>query len=337
MSSPESSTTPRVSVIIPAKDRGPQLDATLAALRASRHDAFEVIVVDDGSTDDTAAVAARHGARLLHHETNRGAAAARNTGAREARAEVLLFLDSDVLVPPDLVERAERAFDRPEAQAVSGLLARDALHPNFASQYDTLYMHYQYWTHPEEFNIFYTSCAAIRRRVFLEHRGFDENYRGAGIEDMEFGQRLRANGVPLRIAKDLQVTHAHRFGLWELLNKNARTAAGTLKIMLRNRTSGRRSPRMVAPQWSFLLGIPLTWSAFGLLLLAPLLDLRIGLLSAVLLALVVALNRPFLSFVAQHRGALFLAAGIPFLFANYVFYGLGILTGAATFAAGSRY
>jgi glycosyltransferase involved in cell wall biosynthesis len=335
--SPETSAPPaRLSIVIPAKDRAPELEATLTALRQVAPAGCEIVVVDDGSRDATAEVARRHGCRVVRHEVNRGAAAARNAGAREATAPLLLFIDSDVLVPAGLVEEVLRAFDDPGTQALSGLLAPDSLHGNFASQYDALYMHYQYWTHPPDFHVFYTSCAAIRRDLFLAHGGFDENYKGAGIEDMEFGQRLRRAGVPLRLHKSLQVAHAHPFGLAELLFKNRRTAAGTLKIMLRNRGRKEKSARMVAPRWGFLAGIPLTGLAALLFVVSPWWP-PAALAALALVAVVVVLNRRFLGFLLARRGPAFTTAGTAFLLVNNLFYGAGIAAAPVSFLAGSRY
>lgn len=336
MSPEPSAPRARLSIVIPARDRERELDATLTALRKVAPDGCEIVVVDDGSRDATAEVARRHGCRVVRHETNRGAAAARNAGAREATAPLLLFVDSDVLVPAGVVEEVLRVFEDPATQAVSGLLAPDSLHGNFASQYDALYMHYQYWTHPPEFHVFYTSCAAIRRDLFLAHGGFDENYKGAGIEDMEFGQRLRRAGVSLRLHKSLQVAHAHPFRLGELLLKNRRTAAGTLKIMLRNRGRKEKSARMVAPQWGFLAGIPLTGLAALLLVVSPWWPWA-ALAAVVLMAVVVVLNRRFLGFLLSRRGMAFATAGTAFLLVNNLFYGAGIAAAPVSFLAGSRY
>lgn len=84
-----------VSVVIPAFDEATTVGASVAAAR--RHPQVdEVIVVDDGSTDDTGQVATRAGARVVRLERNRGKAAALGVGVRAARQDVIMFLDADV-------------------------------------------------------------------------------------------------------------------------------------------------------------------------------------------------------------------------------------------------
>jgi glycosyltransferase involved in cell wall biosynthesis len=94
---------PRVSVVIPARDAAPTLARTLDALRAQEfRDAFEVIVVDDGSQDETAAIARRHAplVSLIQNAQSQGPGSARNRGVHVARAPVLAFTDADCFPSP---------------------------------------------------------------------------------------------------------------------------------------------------------------------------------------------------------------------------------------------
>lgn len=85
-----------LSVVIPAYNREGEVARALRSIAAQDGAApAEVIVVDDASGDDTAAVAERHGARVIRHEVNQGEGAARNTGLRAARHDLVAFLDSD--------------------------------------------------------------------------------------------------------------------------------------------------------------------------------------------------------------------------------------------------
>ncbi|MBN2490511.1 MAG: glycosyltransferase [Planctomycetes bacterium] len=329
----------RLAVVIPVHNGAATLPRCLAAVRASRGVAFEVIVVDDGSTDATAAlVAADPAIRRLRHERPRGAAAARNAGVAAARAPVVCFVDADVVVGPDLLAAADQSLRQSGADGVVGMLGRATEARNFASRYENLYMHFMFAHHADEMDFLFTSFAAIRRDVFLEAGGFDEAYAGAGIEDMELGQRLVGAGRRLRLDKRLEVLHLKRFGVWQLLRTNRRKAAGTLRIALRNRRQGRRSRKHVGPGWAFLAGIPLTGAALVLGAAGAVGGGRPALVGALgLLGLTAALNAGFLSFLARTEGLRFLVAAIPFLYVQFVNYGLGLAEGLAGYLAGRQY
>ena len=101
-----------ISIIIPAYNAASHIGETITSALRQTHDAFEVIVVDDGSTDDTAAQVARfQDVRLtLVEQRNAGAAAARNHGIRLSNGRYVLFLDADDLIPPDHLTALEAAL-----------------------------------------------------------------------------------------------------------------------------------------------------------------------------------------------------------------------------------
>ena len=115
-----------LSVVVPTSNRAASLDALLRDLTGQRGDArFEVIVVDNGSTDDTAQVARRHaeGDRRVGYivEPRRGASCARNAGVAAARAPILAFIDDDVRPREDWVASILAAFARhPEVDCIGG-------------------------------------------------------------------------------------------------------------------------------------------------------------------------------------------------------------------------
>lgn len=103
---------PLVSIIVPAYNAGPWLQETLESALVQTWKPTEIIVVDDGSTDDTAAIAGRYGSRgvRLHSQANRGLSGARNAGLGLARGDFIQFLDADDLLAPEKIERQVRAL-----------------------------------------------------------------------------------------------------------------------------------------------------------------------------------------------------------------------------------
>jgi glycosyltransferase involved in cell wall biosynthesis len=109
-------TSPRVSVIIPTHNRSQLLRAAIDSVLAQTHPAIEIIVVDDGSTDDTASVIAQYAGRVTCIEqANAGVSAARNTGFRASSGEYVNFLDDDDTFMPTKIERQVEVLDaKPE-------------------------------------------------------------------------------------------------------------------------------------------------------------------------------------------------------------------------------
>src|SRR6516164_1535464 len=101
-----------LSFIVPALNEELLLGSTLAAIHAAARDAgaeYELIVVDDASTDDTSRIAEECGARVVHVE-KRQISATRNAGAREAAGDLFVFVDADTLVNADAVRDIVRAI-----------------------------------------------------------------------------------------------------------------------------------------------------------------------------------------------------------------------------------
>ncbi len=189
-----------LSVIIATKDRSRELAAALDSLQGQAGaPAFEIIVVDNGSSDDTKAVAERYretvGVRYVWEERpNR--ARARNRGVEVARGTHLIFCDDDVDLPQRWVA-AHAAAQRDERCVVNGPIL------NVPSRNDRPLPRLANFS-----RAFLCSCnVSLSTDAFIEAGGFDEKFDLYGWEDTELGLRLRQMGVAWKFAWDAYLWH----------------------------------------------------------------------------------------------------------------------------------
>jgi len=208
-----------VSVIVPVYNARRHLGQVIEALKNSSHQARELIVVDDASTDGSAELAQFLGANTIAMERQSGPAAARNCGARTAQGDLLMFVDSDVLVREDTIARIVSDFvQQPHIAAVFGSYDDEPAEKNFLSQYKNLCHHFVHQQSRAEAATFWAGCGAVRREVFETAGGFDDKrYSKPSIEDIELGYRLKRMGFRILLDKKLQVQHLKKWNLGNLL------------------------------------------------------------------------------------------------------------------------
>jgi glycosyltransferase involved in cell wall biosynthesis len=208
----------RISVVIPTYNGGKELASVLQSLSLSTYPAFECIVVDDCSTDGSVRVAVDHGCAVVRLQKRVGPAAARNRGASLATGDILLFLDADVCVHSDTLDRIACAFRTdPSIAALIGSYDDDPQATDFLSQYRNLMHHYVHQSGLESASTFWSGCGAIRRSVFHGISGFDESYSRPAIEDIELGYRLLQSGKKVLLDHDLTVKHLKHWTFWGLV------------------------------------------------------------------------------------------------------------------------
>jgi glycosyltransferase involved in cell wall biosynthesis len=200
----------QVSVIVPVYNGNRTLHRCLSAITASDYPDYELIVVDDCSTDDTVQIAKEYSARILSLEGGPyGPAYARNRGVEIASGDVVFFVDADVVVPPSTVTKVAKTFmDEPGISAMFGSYDDAPQAGAFSSQFKNLFHHFVHQQGSEQAVTFWSGCGAVRRDVFLEFGGFDsDRYPRPSIEDIELGYRLTAAGHRIKMNKSIQVKH----------------------------------------------------------------------------------------------------------------------------------
>jgi cellulose synthase/poly-beta-1,6-N-acetylglucosamine synthase-like glycosyltransferase len=199
---------PLISVVIPAYNAREALGNCLDALERQTmpRRGYEIIVVNDGSSDGTREAATGRDVVLIS-QPHRGAAAARNTGAHRAQGEIILFIDADCVPEPNWIEAMISSFTDQDVVGVSGRIRtrQKNLVPRFIQlEYDARYGKIAKHRYIDHIN---TATGAYRREVFLGSRGFLENLLGA--EDVELSFRLANRGHKMVSAPEAIVYHRH--------------------------------------------------------------------------------------------------------------------------------
>ncbi|MGD8903914.1 MAG: sugar transferase [Anaerolineae bacterium] len=325
-------TQPHVSVVVPAYNAASTIDRCLDALADQTFpmEAYEIIVVDDGSTDDTRARVGAHAGVQLVTQDHAGPAAARNLGAQRAMGDILLFTDADCAPARDWIERMCAALDDTETVGVKGaymtpqreIVARFA-QLEYEAKYDRMAQH-------RFIDFIDTYAAGYRREVFLANGGFDPAFPNASVEDQEFSFRLAHQGLKMVFIPDALVYHlAHPGDVWTYWRRKFRI--GYWKVLVTKRYPDKvwhdsHTPQILKLQillvalqmfffFSALLWQPMIWGfvvamLLCLLTMVPFLidaagkDPPVAMVAPGLLLLrALALGTGFAAGLATHRGS----------------------------------
>jgi hypothetical protein len=295
-------------VIVPATDGPPTLRRCVDAIRSSSDSPEEVIVVTEPA--------------------GAGPAAARNAGARRATADVLVFVDADVIVHRDAIARIRAAFDGdPSVDALFGSYDDEPGAPGAVSGFRNLLHHHVHQQGAGRAETFWAGLGAIRRHAFFNVGGFDQaRYPRASIEDIELGMRLVAAGAPIHLDPEIQGTHLKRWTLLGMLRTDfAHRGIPWIGLLLRSRTV----PRHLTLGWRHRLS-----ALASLLAVLAVMRRRPALAAGALLALV-GLNRTLYALVLRRLGLGGAVAGIGVHVAHHLAATASVAAGLAVDALGA--
>lgn len=196
---------PAFSIVIPTYNEEHDIDGTLASVFAQTVAPLDVVVVDGGSTDLTLPrvreATAGHRAVVIEEGVRRGVAAARNTGIRAARGDIVVFLNADVTLPPDFLARLAAVYEDGGIDALSV----DSRVENLDAATGR-YLEAVHRLRYAEHAVGWSEGFSCRRRVALNAM-FPEQIPGAGGEDVAFLDRIRRSGCRWRADYSIAVSH----------------------------------------------------------------------------------------------------------------------------------
>jgi cellulose synthase/poly-beta-1,6-N-acetylglucosamine synthase-like glycosyltransferase len=313
-----------VSVVVPARNAGQTIGECLDSLltQSEPRERYEVIVVDDGSTDGTRQVVQGYEVTLLD-QPHEGPAAARNRGVAASSGEVVLFTDADCVPAPDWIDEMARPFQDQDVVGVKGAYRtrQRGVMPRFVQcEYEE---RYERMAKVKQIDFIDTYSAGYRRQIFLTEGGFDTDYPDASVEDQELSFRLAERGYKMVFNPRAIVYHRHPETLRAYFGRKFNIGYWKVRVLRRHPGKALRdshTPQTLKAQLGLVLVL------FVVLLLVP---LRWAIWwAAVLITLLFLLSALPFTVRALRKDLLIGLLSPCFLFLRAVALGLGMIKGS---------
>ncbi|MFO0839368.1 MAG: glycosyltransferase family 2 protein [Phycisphaerae bacterium] len=318
--------TAALSVIVPCYNSSAMLRQCLEALAKSTYRGFDVLVVDDGSSEPLEPIVREHGFRYMKIDGPSGPARARNLGTQQVGGEYVVFIDADVCVHPDTLERFAETFADPSVDAVIGTYDEEPADPGFLSQYRNLFHHYVHQRFDGDIPTFWSGCGAMRRSLFLEFGGFDERrYRRPAIEDIELGAWVHKAGHRIVLNSRVKCKHLKRWTLKGVVRTDIfDRGIPWMRLMLRV----GEIPNTLNVSTTQRISVLLAFVTVISLLLLPLRP-AFWFVPLGAFALTTLLNLDFYRYMLAHRGVGFTLRVLPMHWLYFFYCGLSAAVGIA--------
>lgn len=254
----------RISIIIPNYNGAATIGKCLEAALSSTYPDFEVIVVDDCSTDGSIEIIKGFPCALVALGARSGASRARNAGVRQASGDILFFIDADCILQNDALSRAAQAIANGENKVAGGTYTPIPYDDTFFSTFQSVFIHYSE-TRKSEPDYIATHAMVIYRSLFNQSGGFLEDFLPI-LEDVEFSHRLRRSGHSLVMCPDILVQHIFNFTFTKSLENAFRKSMFWTEYSLANRDafadSGTASRELKANVVSLFVSLLLLLASF---------------------------------------------------------------------------
>ena len=198
-----------ISVVVPNFNGAKTIEKCVAAVLASKYDSFELIVVDDASSDNSVELISRFPCRLIQLKKHAGASRARNIGAKESAGDIIFFIDADCIISEDTLSLVHKAITGNKDTVIGGSYTPLPYDNNFFSAFQSIFINYSELKQKGP-DYIASHSMTIEKRIFEKSGGFPEQFLPI-IEDVEFSHRLRSAGYQLQMDPDILVRHIFNF------------------------------------------------------------------------------------------------------------------------------
>jgi len=220
----------KVSVVVPVYNAIKTIDICLSSLLSQRFSDYEIIVVDDGSTDETVERVKKYPVTLISGP-HKGVSAARNRGVKASKGDIIIFIDSDCVVGKDLITNIIKPLQDPEigiTQAWWKIMNKHKLTSSL------IFKTYEYFMQDLKYlDFLWSYCFAIKRDLFQKVGGFDKSLKRT--EDVDFAYKVIKSGYKIYLMKDVRVGHFFRESLLAHIKVNVETAKEEFLYIIRTK------------------------------------------------------------------------------------------------------
>jgi glycosyltransferase involved in cell wall biosynthesis len=319
----------QISVIVPVYNSENTLRECLNSIFASSVKPFEVIVVDDKSTDMSGKIAKEFPVKLINLDKNRGSGYARNIAVENSSGEIIFFIDADVKAKKESLGIVIDAFNEdPELDAIIGLFSKEHPNKDFFSQYKNLYMHFVFSRINGYVDFLFTSICAIKKNAYLN---FSKTRLKA--DDTEAGQRYKTEHKKIAFNKRLEAVHLKTYNLISFVKNDFIVAYDWVRIFLKYRGIRHlcRYHRFAHAKLNQIISImicPLSIASFITSGLWP----QNRILAYLLLGAFLTLNARFFIFLYNEKGAVFALKSVIVTYIDMLVMGSGIFYGTLSYS-----
>lgn len=208
----------KASIVIPMYNAEKHIEKVIKALKYQSEKNTEIIIVDDGSTDGSLNLVKKYvnsKIKLIYQE-NQGPAVARNRGIKEAKSDILIFLDSDCIPAKSFVKNILKPFKNPRISGVQGDYITKNF-DNFMARYIGYEIGYRHKNMKGEIDHIATYACAYRKKDLV--KGFLANFKEPNMEDIELSYRLSKQGKKLVFMPSAKVKHPHPENIFKYLKQ----------------------------------------------------------------------------------------------------------------------